>query len=890
MKMYDAWGYKHYDGVLWYPRISVYDRKFGWTTDQHLGREFYGDFGTFDVELTFASNYILDATGNLINREEVMPAELRQKLDIKNFANKPWGSKPSEIIPYNPNERKTWKFHAENVHDFAFTADPTYRIGEAEWNGVKCISLAQEPHAAGWQNAAEYTALVIKTYSEDIGMYVYHKMIVADARDGMEYPMLTLDGGYDPEYRGLLAHEIGHNWFYGQVGSNETYRASLDEGFTQFLTAWAQEKIDGDTIVENPERNWYTRKFVEPNLVRYRTAYRTYLVDAIRGNDPQLNTHSDGFNGALQHGGGYRQVYYKTATMLYNLQYVLGDELFLKSMQHYFNQWKIAHPYYEDFRNSIINYTGADLNWFFDQWLETSKTIDYSVKSVKKGKQTDEYKIVFERKERMHMPIDFSVYSKDGKEYKFYIPNTWFEKKTDATILPRWIGWDLLKPTYEATVTIPGGIDKVQIDPSNRLADINMLDNTNTCPVDIKFDSRIYNFPDNKVYPVYIRPEIWYNGYDGVKAGIHMNGNYMEYKHKFDLTVWYNTGVGQQSNLFNEAELSDYDKVNFRFNYSTATDKFVKGSSFFAGGKLLDGLWGLHFGIDKKSESEKSRVYAYFKSMYRNSTASLNYLLYPEQWNAGMINNTLNVGIDHNYKYVKGDGKINLNFRTSALGSDYNYSAIKLSVVNTNNLGKFVFKTRTFAQYGLGAFWAPESQLYFAGANPEELMENKYTRSVGFIPTDWVGAYGTGINNFHMGGGIGLRGYAGYLVAQETLDGDVRTVYKGTSGASVSGELEFGKLIGISPRIVRNIFKFTPYLFGDAGVINMNTDYERFELSSLRADAGIGTTLSIQKWGPLEMVNPLVIRFDMPLVLNRIPATEDEFFRFRYLIGISRAF
>jgi hypothetical protein len=70
----------------------------------------------------------------------------------------------------------------------------------------------------------------------------------------------------------------------------------------------------------------------------------------------------------------------------------------------------------------------------------------------------------------------------------------------------------------------------------------------------------------------------------------------------------------------------------------------------------------------------------------------------------------------------------------------------------------------------------------------------------------------------------------------------------------------------------------------------MNTDYERFELSSLRADAGIGTTLSIQKWGPLEMVNPLVIRFDMPLVLNRIPATEDEFFRFRYLIGISRAF
>ena len=86
MKSYDAWGYRHYNGVHWYPRISVYDAKFGWTTDQHLGREFYGNFGTFDVELTFASNFVVEATGNLINRNEVLPDDLRKKLknvDIK---------------------------------------------------------------------------------------------------------------------------------------------------------------------------------------------------------------------------------------------------------------------------------------------------------------------------------------------------------------------------------------------------------------------------------------------------------------------------------------------------------------------------------------------------------------------------------------------------------------------------------------------------------------------------------------------------------------------------------------------------------------------------------------------------------------------------------------
>ena len=202
MKMFNVFGNKHFDGVHWYPRIAVYDRKFGWETDQHMEKEFYGDYGTYDVELDFANNYVVEATGELQNQTEVMPDELRQKLDISNFKKKPMNSPPSIITPYDSTVRKTWKYHAINVHDFAFTADPTYRIGETICKpdgytgaGIKIVAICQEPVAARWQNAAEYTSKVIKTYSEDIGMYVYPKMVVADARDGMEYPMLTLDGG-----------------------------------------------------------------------------------------------------------------------------------------------------------------------------------------------------------------------------------------------------------------------------------------------------------------------------------------------------------------------------------------------------------------------------------------------------------------------------------------------------------------------------------------------------------------------------------------------------------------------------------------------------------------------------------------------------------------------
>ena len=130
--------------------------------------------------------------------------------------------------------------------------------------------------------------------------------------------------------------------------------------------------------------------------------YYAYMRDATKFDDPKLNTHSDDFGSSLGHGGGYRHVYYKTAAMLYNLQYVLGDELFLEAMKNYFNTWKIAHPYNEDFKKSIIQFTKVDLNWFFDQWLDTKKRIDYSVKV--KGND-----IIFKRKSRMQMPIDFRV-------------------------------------------------------------------------------------------------------------------------------------------------------------------------------------------------------------------------------------------------------------------------------------------------------------------------------------------------------------------------------------------------------------------------------------------------------------------------------------------------
>lgn len=880
----------HFDGVHWYPRIAVYDRKFGWCTDQHLGKEFYGDFGCWDVELTFASNYIVEATGNLINRSQVLPQELRQRLDINNFKNPV--TQVSTIIPYDSTERKTWIYHAENVHDFAFTADPTYRIGEATWNGIQVISLAREENAWKWQNAAEYSAKVIETYSRDFGMYTYHKMVVADAEDGMEYPMLTLDGGFDPNYRGLLAHEIGHNWFFGQVGNNETYRACLDEGFTQFLTAWSLENIDGDTIIKARPSNSYVNRFRNYDLVRETSVYNQYIIAASEGEDAFLNTHSDDFESALGHGGGYRQVYYKTATMLYNLQYVLGDELFLAAMQHYFQQWKIAHPYIEDFRNSIIQYTKVDLNWFFDQWLETKKTIDYSVEKARFGANPNEYEIKFRRHGEMQMPIDFAVVTENDSMYHFHIPNTWFVKKTNATVLPKWTGWGKLNEEYVAIVTVPGVIKDIIIDPSNRLADVNQINNHLKMPVAYKFDSRISNAPDIHKYEVFVRPELWYNGYDGIKPGLHVNGNYLRHKHVFDLTLWLNTGFLNRIPSYVEnydGVNNEFDPVNLRLRYENSLYKTLGKGKWWFEGAVMEGLKTANIGMQRFSKSGKVQLYGYYKLMYRKDTSDLNYLLYPEEWIADKFNNTLNIGLVKSYSFKGGNGNVHFKMKTTGPGSDYDYSQLNMTSIHQFRIWKMQLRTRLFAQYGTGTNLARESALFMAGANPESLMGSKFTRSVGFMDYNWTGSYGASLNHFQAGGGLNLRGYAGYLVPEEDSLGNITYHYAGNSGASISAELDIRNLIGWKPYRLSQLFGLDVYLFADAGILNKDNTGKSFIFTKLRADAGIGTALTIKNWGPLNL-QPLTIRFDMPLFLNAIPANESDYFAFRWVLGISRSF
>ena len=894
MKEFVTQNTKHYDGVQWYPAIAVYDHKFGWETDQDLDKEYYGDFGAFDVKLTFPHEYVVDGTGILQNKTEVLPDTLRKKLDLGNFAKKPMNQAASIIIPREKGKTKTWVFHAKNVHNFAFTADPLYRIGELDWNGIKVVALAQEPHASGWQQSAWYTLNIIKIYSMDFGMYNWPKIIVADAKDGMEYPMLTLDGGTYPQHQSLLAHEVGHMWFYGMVGNNETYRASLDEGFAQFLTVWSLDRLHGEK-----RARFFPNKFIAKHLdssdTRYENIYYPYINHVTEGYDEPLNTHSSAFNGGIRHGGNYGLVYYKTATMLYNLKYVLGDELFLQAMQHYVNKWKFAHPYPEDFREAIIEFTQADLNWFFDQWLETTKFIDYAVDGIKEGKENGEYYIQFTRKGRMQMPIDFTVENHLGIKSYFHIPNTWFVKNTNATLLPKWYGWDLLQPVYTAHVKIDGKIKSVEIDPNHLLADIDLTNNKSGHPGNytLKFDSKVPNVTSWTKAKNFWRPDIWYNNFDGLQLGGHIEGSYFN-KYNYSLTAWYNSRILQKNIL---PEFRNKNQV-FAFNFTSKknSNKIWNNSSVSDYASYNAGLVRFGLGFEKTFRKQDNRNPRYSKFSLEakcliNTNKIHHYLLYPQSWGPvdgntstnSYVNSSLNAIFSRYYNYKNGLGELVIAARSPFILSSYNYSFLSLTSINKFNFKKFEIKSRMFGQWIFGNV-PYESALYLAGANPEHLVENKFTRARGFVPDQWLG-YSYEINHFHEGGGLNLRGYAGYL-APDIVNSTYFFNTYGKGGGSWNVEIDFDKYIKFSPKRLAKYLKLDTYLFADAGILASKARKNQ-TLGALRVDAGIGSSLTI-KFPPLD-IHPLVVRIDVPAFLNS-PPNNSDYWKFRYVVGINRAF
>lgn len=374
-----------YQMTQWYPKPAVYDHK-GWHPMPYLDQgEFFSNFGTYDVAVTLPRNYIVGATGTLLNPEEydflqARVVETQQRLSM--------GIDPDKD-PFPPSDslKKTLRYHAEQVHDFAWFADKRFMVLRdtarlASGKRIDCWAMFTNAEAHLWQKGAFYVKRAVEFYSNAVGEYPWPQATAVhsalSAGGGMEYPMITVIGpsNSDVSLDAVITHEVGHNWFYGILASNERDHPFLDEGLNSYYERRYMKQYYGR---DGMSETMLPRQIYQPGKLGplLHTAHTALARERL---DTPPDSPSDHFS---QIGYGVL-VYMKTALALEWLEQSVGADVFDPAMQAYFEQWAFKHPYPEDLRASWAS-AGLEADWFFDA-MQTGKQADYGL--MRTGKNT----------------------------------------------------------------------------------------------------------------------------------------------------------------------------------------------------------------------------------------------------------------------------------------------------------------------------------------------------------------------------------------------------------------------------------------------------------------------------------------------------------------------
>jgi hypothetical protein len=388
-------GNRGYVIAQFFPRMAVYNDVEGWQNSQFWGRdEFALPFGNYEVSITVPADHILDATGTLQNREEMFTKTMLQRFKkAKKSYDEPVlivTEEEAEIASKGfSNEKKTWKFKAENVRDYAFATSRRYmwdmmavKIGEKD---VMAVSVYPPEGNPLWENwSTKVVASTLRTYSRMTFDYPYPKAISVHAdKIGMEYPMICFNGGRPNEdgtisertrygMYGVIIHEIGHNYFPMIVNSDERQWTWMDEGINTFVQYVAEQDF-GEWYPEAiaPNKKYPSRTGPAKNIVWYMAGDQNSLAPIMTKG---LNTYNFGANG-----------YSKPATGLNILrETIMGRDLFDYSFKTYAQRWMFKHPTPEDFFRTMEDASAVDLDWFWREWFFTTDYVDIGVKEVKK--------------------------------------------------------------------------------------------------------------------------------------------------------------------------------------------------------------------------------------------------------------------------------------------------------------------------------------------------------------------------------------------------------------------------------------------------------------------------------------------------------------------------
>ena len=385
---------RHYDFAQWYPRIAVFDHT-GWATRALLPQgEFYGEYGTFDVTLDVAADQVMASTGVPVTGDPGWNGARAEGTA------EPWVKRDAYAAPaprslglLDPNAaagRKRIRWYAEDVHHFAWSTNPEYIYEGGRIDDV-AIHVLYQPGDTAWDDgvAVGRTANAIAFFERVLGPYPWPQIsnVHRIESGGTEFPMLIMDGSASES---LIVHEIAHQWVHGILGNNEWREGWLDEGIGSFLTSWYFEEQGGD-----PAQIWGGALNAIREMDRSGTSQPIGLPSA-EFTDPA--TYS-------------RMTYTRTSLVMRMLRDLVGDETFRLALHDYYERNALQHVTEADLRDSFERVYGLDLVWFFEQWFQTTDTLDYRVVDAETWQVDDEWvaRVTVERVGDIYMPVDLRV-------------------------------------------------------------------------------------------------------------------------------------------------------------------------------------------------------------------------------------------------------------------------------------------------------------------------------------------------------------------------------------------------------------------------------------------------------------------------------------------------
>ncbi|GEO06422.1 hypothetical protein AAE02nite_40860 [Adhaeribacter aerolatus] len=526
-----------YQITQWYPKPAVYDHQ-GWHPMPYLDQgEFYSEFGRFDVSITLPANYLVAATGTLQNPDE------SKKLDSLSAitAEKRIFRQAEDVFPPSARQTKTLRYTGDNIHDFAWFADKRFNVrkGEVELphskRKVTTWLFFLNKDASDWVRSMKDIKDAIHYYSLWVGDYPYAQATAVDgalsAGAGMEYPMVTVT---EPS---AIIHEVGHNWFYGILGTNERQHPWLDEGINSYYEF---------RIGQLTNRNYSQ---LEPLLTRDRIKnYRLqnihstalnllmYQMGASRGLDQPIA----GPAAAYTYTNYGSIVYLKTGVMLQYLANYLTQDRFDKAMQAYYQRWQFKHPYPKDLQAIFEESTGEKLDWFFQDIIGTTQTVDAALTHL--NTTENPLQVTVENKTNLLAPVPVAT------------------RNADAQLLE--VKWTKPGQAAQQLTFNRQNVHDVVIDPGYFLPELNRTNNRLAVngflkkvePLRLQFLAGIEQFDRQQLYVV---PVLGANTYDRIMfGGALYNSSLFQKKINYLFMPLYS--VGQE-------ELRGIGNINIRF-------------------------------------------------------------------------------------------------------------------------------------------------------------------------------------------------------------------------------------------------------------------------------------------------------------------------------------